>query len=147
MGIKVNLTGVELKTFEPLPYDRVVIRVKDLVEEKARTSDNQKIRWISTAVCDMEGNQIEGNRQVFYETTLVEDALWNLKRTLVALGDDPEELDEEINIEKEDYIGRHAVAVLYLDDSPEALGTTGKPKQKVSRFEPLPTGFEVPDFD
>jgi len=90
----------------------------------------------------MQGNPIPGNRKLFYEVSLQDASLWNLKRTLAALGDDPEDLEGEIDIEKSDYINRKAVAVLYIDDSPAALGATGTPKQKVRRLQPLPAHLQ-----
>jgi len=139
MGIKVDLTGVEMRSFEPLPYNQVVAEVDDLIfHEKSKRSGAPKVQFVMTAKTDMEGNEIPGNRKLFYEVSLLDKSLWNLKRTLVALGDNPEDLEGEIDIEKDDYIGRQAVAVLYVDDSPAALGTTGTPKQKVRRLQPLP---------
>ena len=142
MGIKVNLTGVEVKSFEPLPLDKVVIKVDDVVyQERSKRSGQPKMQFVMTALSDLDGVGVPGNRKLFYEVSLADTALWNLKRTLIALGDSPEYLEAEIDIEKEDYVNRQAVAVLYIDDSPEALGTTNTPKQKVSRLEPLPDGF------
>jgi hypothetical protein len=139
MGIKVNLAGVEMRSFEPLPLDQVVVRVDDVVYvEKSKRSGEPKVQFVMTAVRDLKGNPIPGNRKLFYEVSLSENSLWNVKRTLVALGDAPEDLEGEIDIEKADYINREAVAVLYIDDSEAAKGTTGKPKQKVRRLQPLP---------
>ena len=142
MGIKVNLTGVEMKSFDPLPLDRVIIKVDDVVyQEKSKRSGEPKVQFVMTALKDMQGAEIPGNRKVFYEVSLAEGALWNVKRTLIALGDDPKDLEGNIDIEKEDYVNRKAVAVLYVDDSEAAKGATGKPKQKVRRLEPLPAGM------
>jgi len=144
MGIKVNLTGVEMKSFEPLPLDKAVVKVDDIVfYEKSKRSQQPKVQFVMTALADLEGNEIPGNRKLFYEVSLADTALWNLKRTLIALGDAPEDLEGDVDIEKEDYVNRQAVAVLRIDDSPAALGTTGTPKQKVSRLEPLPAGFAL----
>ncbi|KKM13350.1 hypothetical protein LCGC14_1717170, partial [marine sediment metagenome] len=107
-------------------------------EQTAKRSGYGKLQFIGAVVSDMDGNPIPDNRQVFYEVSLQQDAKWNLKRTLIALGDDPEDLEAEVNIEKEDYVGRKFVAALYLDSSAEALGKTGEPKEKVSQFLPMP---------
>ena len=139
MGYKVDLTGVEMRTFEPLPKDRYVIEVSDLVfTEESKRSKAPKVQFVMDVASDLDGAAVEGNRKLFYEVSLLPQSLWNLKRTLVALGDSPEDLEGELEVEKEDYIGRRAVAVLYTDDSPEALGATGEPKQKVRRLQPLP---------
>lgn len=138
MGIKVDLTGIEMRSFEPLPFDYCVVEVDDLVfTEKSKRSGAPKVQFVMTAKEDPEGNPIPGNRKLFYEVSLQEQSLWNLKRTLAALGDNPEDLDGELDIEKEDYVGRQAKAILYIDDSPAALGSTGQPKQKVRRLQPL----------
>ena len=136
--IVVDLTGVEVKSFAPLHLDRVICELKDIKEQTAKRSGYGKLQFIGAVVSDMDGNPIPDNRQVFYEVSLQQDAKWNLKRTLIALGDDPEDLEAEISIEKEDYVGRKFVAALYLDSSAEALGKTGEPKEKVSQFLPMP---------
>ena len=139
MGYKVDLTGVETRTFEPLPMDSCVIEVADLVyTEKSKRSRAPKLQFILTAVSDLEGNPIEGNRKLFYDVSLQDQSLWNLKRTLIALGDAPEDLEGEIEVEKEDYVGRQAVAILYMDDSDAATGATAEAKQKVRRLQPIP---------
>lgn len=139
MGIKVDLTGVELRSFEALPMDRCLAEVDDLVfTEKSKRSGAPKVQFVMTAKEDPEGNPIPGNRKLFYEVSLQEQSLWNLKRTLAALGDSPEDLEGELELEKEDYVGRQAIAILYIDDSEAARGSTGQPKQKVRRLQPLP---------
>lgn len=139
MGIKVNLAGVEMRSFEPLPLDQVIAKVDDVVyTEKSKRSGEPKVQFVMTVVRDLKGNPIPGNRKLFYEVSLAETSLWNVKRTLVALGDAPEDLEGEIDIEKADYVNRETVAVLYIDDSEAAKGATGKPKQKVRRLQPLP---------
>jgi len=139
MGYKVDLTGVETRTFEPLAMDQCIVEGSGLVytaESKRRKAP--KVQFIMNAVSDLEGNPIEGNRKLFYEVSLQEQSLWNLKRTLIALGDSEEDLEGEIDLEKEDYVGRQAIAVLYMDDSDAAKGTTGEAKQKVRRLLPMP---------
>jgi hypothetical protein len=139
MGIKVNLTGVEMRSFEPLPLDQVVARLDDVVyQEKSKRSGEPKVQFVMTALRDLKGNVVPGNRRLFYEVSLQDKSLWNLKRTLVALGDDLEDLEGEVDIEKSDYVNRECVAVLYIDDSEAAKGTTGVAKQKVRRLQPLP---------
>lgn len=140
MGYKVDLTGIEARTFDPLPMDRCVAEVADLVfTEKSKRSGAPKLQFILNAVSDPDGNPVEGNRKLFYEVSLQEQSLWNLKRTLLALGDTPEDLEGEVDVDKEDYVGRQAIAILYMDDSEAAKGATGEPKQKVRRLVALPT--------
>jgi len=139
MGYKVDLTGVETRTFEPLPLDHCIVEVSDLVyTAESKRSKMPKLQFVLDAVSDLEGNKIEGKRKLFYEVSLGEASKWNLKRTLIALGDSEEDLEGEIEIEKEDYVTRQAVAVLYMDDSPAARGSTGEPKQKVRRLQAIP---------
>ena len=139
MGYKVDLTGVETRTFEPLSMDHCVVEVSDLVyTAESKRSKAPKVQFIMNAVSDLEGNAIEGNRKLFYEVSLQDQSLWNLKRTLIALGDSEEDLEGEIELEKEDYVGRQAVAILYMDDSDAAKGATGEAKQKIRRLQPMP---------
>lgn len=140
MGYKVDLSGVETRIFEPLPMDRCIVEVTDLVfTEQSKRSKAPKLQFVFDALEGVDGIPVEGKRKLFYEVSLQDQSLWNLKRTLIALGDAPEDLEGEIEVEKEDYVGRKAVAVLYLDDSPAALGVTGEPKQKVRRLMALST--------
>ncbi len=140
MGYKVDLTGVETKVFEPLPMDHCIIEVTDLVyTAESKRSKAPKFQFVMKAVSDLEGNPIEGNRKLFYEVSLTDQSKWNIKRTLIALGDLPEDLEGEIDIEKEDYVGRQAVAILYMDDSDAAKGATGDAKQKVRRLQAIAT--------
>ena len=144
MGIKVNLSGVEMRSFEPLPLDQVIAKVDDVVyTEKSKRSGEPKVQFPMTVLTDIHGVPIPGNRKIFYEVSLQDASLWNLKRTLVALGDKLEDLEGEIDIEKSDYVGRKALAVLYIDDSAAALGSTGTPKQKVRRLMPLPATIKA----
>ncbi len=139
MGYKVDLTGVETRTFEPLPMDHCIVEVSDLVyTAESKRSKMPKLQFVLNAVADLAGNPIEGNRKLFYEVSLGDTSKWNLKRTLIALGDAEADLEGEIEIEKEDYVSRRAIAVLYMDDSDAAKGATGEAKQKVRRLQAIP---------
>jgi len=139
MGYKVDLTGVEMRSFEPLPMDHCIAVVSDLVyTAESKRSKMPKLQFVLTAVSTLEGDPIEGNRKLFYEVSLGDTSKWNLKRTLIALGDSEGDLEGEIEIEKEDYVDRQVVAILYMDDSPAARGATGEAKQKVRRLQAIP---------
>ena len=117
MGFKVDLTGVELKSFEPVPEGRYLATVSDLqYTDKSKASGKPKCQFVFDIVEGIDDNtrgllDVKG-RKAFYEISLQEQSRWNLLRTLVALGDKEEDLDGELDIEKEDYIGRECVLLL-----------------------------------
>lgn len=137
MGFKVDMTGVELREFEPVEIGRYKAKVDDLVyTEKSKRSQQPKVQFTFTLTKGLEESNSEydpaTNRKAFYEVSLQEQSLWNLKRTLVALGDAPEDLDGEIDIEKEEYVGRECVVVIGHEEY------EGVNRQRTRRIEPLP---------
>lgn len=138
MGFKVDLTGVELKEFDPVPVGRYRGRVDDLVyTEKSKRSQQPKVQFAGTLLEGLEESNkdynSDENRKWFYEVSLQEQSLWNVKRTLVALGDTPEDLEGELELEKEDYVGRECVVVIGHEEY------EGINRQRTRRLEPLAT--------
>jgi len=137
MGFKVDLTGVELKSFDPVPEGRYRAKVSDLqYNEKSKASGKPKVQFVFDIIEGVDANtsgllEVSG-RKAFYEISLQEQSLWNLMRTLVALGDDPEGLDGAQEIEKEDYIGRECILLMGI-----SIEYDGTPRQQTKRVEPL----------
>ena len=117
MGFKVDLTGVELKSFDPVPEGRYLAKVSDLqYTEKSKASGKPKCQFVFDILEGIDDNtrgllDVKG-RKAFYEISLQDQSKWNLVRTLVALGDTEEDLDGEMDLEKEDYIGRECVLLM-----------------------------------
>lgn len=140
MGFKVDLTGVELREFEPVPVGRYRGKVDDVVyTAKSKRSNQPKVQLTGTLLEGLEesskGYDPESNRKWFYEISLQDQSLWNLKRALVALGDSPEDLEGELDIEQADYVGRECVVVIGHEEY------EGINRQRTRRLEPL---TEVP---
>lgn len=134
----VDLTGVEVRDFEPVPVGRYLGKVDDLVyHEKSKRSQQPKIQLTGTLVEGLEDSCKDydpaENRKWFYEVSLQEQSLWNLKRTLIALGDAPEDLEGELDIDKSEYIGRECIVVIGHEEY------EGINRQRTRRLEPVPT--------
>ena len=143
MGFKVDLTGVELREFDPVPVGRYRGKVDDVVyTEKSKRSALPKVQFTGSLIEGLEDSNkaydASENRKWFYEVSLQEQSLWNVKRTLVALGDDPAELEGELEIEKEDYIGRECIVVIGHEEY------EGINRQRTRRLEPLVEAVEEP---
>ena len=136
MGFKVDLTGVELREFKPVTPGRYRAKVDDMVyTEKSKRSKQPKVQLTLTLLEGIDDNtkgyDPSTNRKAFYEFSLQEQSQWNVKRTLVALGDDPADLDGEIEINKEDYVGRECILVMAVEDY------EGIERQRTRRIEPI----------
>lgn len=138
MGFKVDLTGVEMKNFDPLPDGKYLAKVDDMVfTAKSKRSAQPKEQFSFTALKGLtagtEDYDPETHRKFFYEVSLQDQSLWNLKRALIALGDDPKDLEGEIDVEnlKEDYVGRECILVVYTEEY------QGVERNKVRRIEPV----------
>ena len=80
--LKFNLADVSLN-LEPLP-EGVYSTVVSTVEQKVSSNKQPYLAW----VFELSDPPYEG-RKLFYNTSLQEQALWSLARTLKALGFDP----------------------------------------------------------
>jgi len=136
MGVKVNLSGVEVRRFEPLPQGRYRAEVASMEHIPAsKRSGKPKVRFVFNVLKGLEASNEDFNvegRKAFYEVSLQEQSLWNLKRTLIALGDDPEELEGEVELDPEDYVGREVVIVIGHDYSYD-----GTCRDRVRRLEAI----------
>lgn len=137
MGFKVNLAGVEVKSFAPIPPGRYIGKVDDLIiTEKSKRSKQPKGQFVLTLIegisPETEGYDPASKRKAFYEFSFQDQSLWNVKRSLIALGDDPADLEGELDLEKADYVGRECVVVSYNEEY------EGIERSKVKRLEPLP---------
>lgn len=104
MGIKVNLQGVSTE-MGALPAGRYPATVYS-IESKESSAGNPMLVWTFKVSADHEEY---GGRNVWHNTSLLKQALFNLKRIMIALGDDPAGLETEIEFEADDYIGRPCV--------------------------------------
>ena len=129
MSIKVNMAGVQAGEFDAVPDGLYPCHLFDM-NLKHAASGNDYIEWVFKVKEDHE----HAGRQFWLNNTLIKQALWALKRTLIALGDDPSSLEGELSIEKEDYIGRECVVSVVTEVY------EGTSRNKVKRV--LPVGAE-----
>jgi len=121
--VKVNLANQELRTFDAVPPGVYRVAV-DQCNERQSANGNDGIFWlykvtdvISTRGSD-DGSGIVG-RTIPHNTQLNESSLWSLFRTLVALGDEPSDLDGDIDIDQdwcESQIGKECVVTTRTRD-------------------------------
>jgi len=128
MPLSVNLTGVETKA-SALPPGMYLGAV-DKAEEKTSQSGNPYVSWVFNII---EPDEFVG-RKAFYNTSLLPQSLWVLKRLLSALGYEDDQLDGEIELELSDMIGVEATLVLVADEY------KGETTSRVDRV--LPAGSE-----
>tara|TARA_B100000949_G_scaffold137679_1_gene121097 strand:+ start:9071 stop:9520 length:450 start_codon:yes stop_codon:yes gene_type:complete len=114
--VKVNLANQELRTFEPVPAGIYRVTV-DQCNERESSGGNPGIFWLYkvTDVVSTRGSD-DGvgliGKTVPHNTQLNESSLWSLYRTLVALGDNPDELGSEFEVDQdwcEAQIGKECV--------------------------------------
>ena len=107
--LSLNLTGVSLN-LEPLP-EGVYSAVVSTVEQKISTNNRQPyLAWIF----ELSDSPYEG-RKLFYNTSLQEQALWNLARTLKALGFDPGDFTGDMELDTTDLLDIECRVVVTQD--------------------------------
>ena len=88
--MKIDFTGVESRTFEPLPVAKYDVKVSAAqFNPSSQRSEEAFISWEYT----VDGGEYDG-RKAFHNTSLQPQALWSTQRTLMALGMPKEEVDE-----------------------------------------------------
>ncbi|KKL57127.1 hypothetical protein LCGC14_2238510 [marine sediment metagenome] len=115
----VDLTGVETNAFAALPRGRYRVVVDRPPEIRiSGSSGNEGAFWLFRVSDVLNTNPVIEDpttvidRTIPHNTSFTIQSLWNLKRTLVALGEDPEVLEGELEV-SEDYLakfeGREAI--------------------------------------
>jgi len=116
--MRINLTDVEDRSFEPLPSGRYILKITDF--ELRETSGSGKlgagvpmINWEFTVQSDRNGDEKYKNRKLWMNTVIHEKTLFNLKSLLRATGafkDD--ELVGEVDFEPEQCLGAEIIGVV-----------------------------------
>ncbi len=134
MGIKVNLAGVKTELV-PVPPGRYRANVFAM-GLKTSKNDNEMLEVQYKISPEHEE---EGGRTMYDNLVLIPNSLWRMKRTLIALGDEPDDLDAEFEIDAdfiEQYIGRECV----LDIKHEMY--QGEARARISRVLPVDAPLE-----
>lgn len=129
--VKVNLQGQELMTFEAVPAGTYRVSVDRAEERTSQSSSEANIFWLLRISEVIRINRPDAvadpstlvNRTIMHGTSLQEQALWNLYRTLIALGEDPEAVGvDDYDFEPEDFVGRECVVQVTLREYPVGSG-------------------------
>ena len=120
--VKVNLANQEMRTFDPVPAGTYRVTVDQCEERTSQMSGNANIFWLFR-ITDVISTQGDGggagliDRTIMHGTSLQESALWNLFRTLVAMGEDPQALqDGEFELEPDAQVGKECVVTVRIRD-------------------------------
>ena len=93
MGLRVDFTNVE-SGFEPIPEGEYEATVYSCEVKTGQTSGQPYLNW----QFKLQGGEFDG-RRVFYTTSLQPQSLWNLKKLLIALGYNSEDLKGSLDLE------------------------------------------------
>jgi len=104
--ITTDMTGVTTE-FTPLPVGSYTARVEKVEQRLGKDSGQPYVAWTFT----LTEPGFEG-RKAFLNTTLQKKGLFALKRCLLALGWDEDELQGEIDFDTEDLIDQECTVVL-----------------------------------
>jgi len=132
--VKVNLKGVSVDDIEPLARGFYPVRVSACVQKKSKEKNKPYLEWQFTV---REGDH--KGRKAWTNTSLQPQALFALKRLLLALGSSKEDLDGEIEFEPVDYID--AECVIKIDHREYE----GKVQQNVAGVYPADFDYEGAD--
>jgi len=116
--MRINLTDVEDRSFEPLPSGRYIVKITDF--EMRQTSGSGKlgagvpmINWEFTVQSDRQGDDKYRGRKVWMNTVIHEKTLFNLKSLLRATGSfNDADLDGELDFEPADLVGAEMIGVV-----------------------------------
>ncbi|KKN75303.1 hypothetical protein LCGC14_0381550 [marine sediment metagenome] len=114
----VDLTGVETNAFDALPRGRYRVIVDRLPELRISGNGNEGAFWLFRVTEALNTNPVLEDpssvidRTIPHNTSFSAQSLWNLKRTLVALGAEPETLEGSVDVDEEflaEFEGREAI--------------------------------------
>lgn len=117
----VDLSNVDANAFSALPRGTYKVVVDRPPEIRTSAQGNDGAFWLfkvtevyrTTPAVDDPSTLVD--RTVPHNTSFATQALFNLKRTLIALGADPESLEGQVDIDEEflaEFEGREAVVTL-----------------------------------
>jgi hypothetical protein len=128
--LSVDFTDVETRVL--IPEADYHAKVKKAEAKDSSSSNSQYIEWQFSIVDD---NPKVNGQTVYYITSLLPQALWNLRNLLETLG--VETPDSEMELELEEYVG------LELMIHVEHETYEGKTRARVTEFTPLEETAEV----
>jgi len=112
MAIRVNMSGVQDRP-EALPAGYYQAAVLSVEQKVGKDSGQPYLKW--TFQVGGEGEEPYAGRKAFFNTTLAPQGLFNLKRTLKALGYEDEALQGEFEFDPNDVTGLDCTLVVVPD--------------------------------
>ncbi len=108
--MKVNLVGVSSEGFQPLPRGKYEGFIYEAEEGEVQNGKNKGAPMLSLTLKVSDEDDEYAGRQAWINHPFVDGALPFLKMTLIALGEDPTELDnDDVDFEPQDFVGRAVV--------------------------------------
>jgi hypothetical protein len=130
---KINLPTLEGqdKSFAAIPAGQFRVAV-DKVEENTPASGIPQLLWHLKITEVIRVNMNENpdpsvfvGQNILHGTSFSEDSLWNLHRTLMALGYDKEDIEsEDFDFDSDDAAGRECVVTTRVQTTGEYAGNT-----------------------
>ena len=111
MGIKLDFSDVDTGRFGVLPNGLYGATIAKITQEKGKSSGKPYLAFVLKLHPDEDRGAKKG-QQVYDNYSLQPKALWKLKQLLVRLGWSKEELEDEIDFDPSDLIGREVVVEL-----------------------------------
>lgn len=129
MPITINLTGVSTDEFAAVPEGRYKVSVFTAEMRTGKDSGKPYLNWEFRI---QEPTEFAG-RRLWHITSLQENALFNLKGLLLALGVPEEKLKGDFDLEPSDYYGQELVLQIKHQEY------QGQPRARVSKMYPADT--------
>jgi hypothetical protein len=105
MGIKVNFTDVEVRSFDPLPSGKYLVAISDAeIKESGPQAKNPGSEYINFEFTVQEGDYAD--KKIWSNASLLPHALFSIKGILDAVGQGS---DGELEFELDDLIGQQLV--------------------------------------
>lgn len=108
MPINLDMTGVKT-SFEPLPVGNYPVVVEDSEEGVSKKGNDMITLTLSVTSEEYEG------RKLFLHLVVLENTLWKIKETMLALGWSEDELDGPMELDAADFLNLEAIAVVTQD--------------------------------
>lgn len=121
-GLKVDFSGVEGRVL--LPEGDYHVRV-EVVEQEESSNGNSYLKWTFRTIDD---DPKLNNKPLWYNTSLLPQALWNLRNLLETLGVD---IEDDMELDLDSYADLECIV------SVEHEKYEGKQRAKVTDFQPL----------
>jgi len=111
--MRIDLTGVEDRSFEALPAGRYKVKLTDYEMRETKGAEGAKlpkgtpmINWEFTVVSDTKGDEQYKNRKLWSNSIIHPTTMFNLKRLLKASGlYSEEDLQGDLDFDPEEIVG------------------------------------------